>query len=296
MEFTQDFITTNGLSAEQVAAVTGHFTTEVIPGLKQEYDGVANTNAEGILTGAGSYAKEKLGIDFERNQGEKIGDYLKRGLDAKFSSTESALALKQTEIDEKLANFKGGDEYKVQLDTLKVDKDLLLQRIAKLEPLEGMDEKYQGATTELGKLKREVAYGSVKPVFAATINQYEAKAKWDTFKSGVEDKYNIEIVDGKPKAIDKENIHKVFDLQTLVDQDKNIKELLEGRRQGGTGAAAAEMSTLEGIPFQIPTNATPEEISKLVGAQVEKEFGERHSRKAGDRFQQIWTLIRNAKK
>tara|TARA_R110000850_G_scaffold246819_3_gene371752 strand:- start:855 stop:1745 length:891 start_codon:yes stop_codon:yes gene_type:complete len=296
MEFTEEFITSNGLSAEQVAAVTGHFTSEVIPGLKQEYDGVANTNAEGILTGAGSYAKEKLGIDFERNQGEKIGDYLKRGLDAKFSSTESTLALKQTEIDEKLANFKGGDEYKAQLDTLKGDKDLLLQRIAKLEPLEGMDEKYQGATTELGKLKREVGYSTVKPNFPKEVNTFEADSKWKSFIFNTEENYNIELIDGKPFAIDKQNIHKRFELQTLVDQDENIKELLKGRQQGGTGASAAEMNTVEGIPFQIPTNATKEHISKLVGNQVEKEFGERYSRKAGDRFAQIWALIKNAKK
>ena len=94
MEFTQEFITENGLSEEQVAAVTGHFTSDVIPTLKKEYDGVANTNAEGILTGASNYAKEKLGFDLDRDKGEKVGDYLKRALDSKFSSTQSALDLK----------------------------------------------------------------------------------------------------------------------------------------------------------------------------------------------------------
>ena len=88
MEFSAEFITENGLTAEQVTAVTGQFTNEFIPNLKKEYDGVANTNAEGILSGASKYAKEKLGFELDRDQGEKYGDYLKRALDSKFSSTQ----------------------------------------------------------------------------------------------------------------------------------------------------------------------------------------------------------------
>ena len=296
MEFTEEFITENGLSAEQVAAVTGHFTSDVIPSLKKEYDGVANTNAEGILTGASNYAKEKLGFDLERDQGEKVGDYLKRALDFKFSSTQSALDLKQTEINQKLANFKGGDEYKLQLDGMKGDNDLLLQRIAKLEPLEGMDEKYQGATTELSKLKTEVAYGSVKPTFSADVNKYEAKAIWDEFKSGIEANYTIELVDGKPIAIDKENIHKRFDLETLVGQDKNISELLKGRQQGGTGAKQVDYKEVEGIPFKIPENSTSEDLSLIVREHVLKEIDDITSPEYSKRFGELYAKVKQAQK
>jgi hypothetical protein len=78
-------------------------------------------------------------------------DTYKLVLDSKFSSTQSALDLKQTEINEKLANFKGGDQYKLQLDAMRNEKDLLLQKLTRLAPLAGMDENYQGATTELSK-------------------------------------------------------------------------------------------------------------------------------------------------
>ena len=294
MEFTKEFITENGLTEEQVTAVTGQFTNEFIPNLKKEYDGVANTNAEGILTGASNYAKEKLGFDLDRDQGEKVGDYLKRALDSKFSSTQSALDLKQTEMDEKLENFKGGDEYKLQIDGMKGQNDLLLQRIAKLEPLEGLDEKYQGATTELSRLKTEVAYGSVKPVFPSEVNKFEAKAQWDAFKSGIESKYNIELVDGKPIAIDKENVHKTFDLQELVSQDKNISELLKGRQQTGTGARQVDYKEVEGIPFKIPENATSEDLTLIVREHILKEVSDITSKEYSTKFMEMYQKVKLA--
>ena len=296
MEFTQEFITENGLSAEQVTAVTGQFTNEFIPNLKKEYDGVANTNAEGILTGASNYAKDKLGFELDRDQGEKYGDYLSRGFDFKFSSMQSALDSKQSELDNKLANFKGGDEYKLQLEGMKGNNDLLLQRIAKLEPLEGLDEKYKGATTELSKLKTEVAYSGVKPVFPNEVNKFEAKAQWDAFKSGIEAKYTIELVDGKPIAIDKENIHKTFDLQELVNQDKNISDLLKGRQQGGTGATEIDFTELEGIPFQVPKNATSEDLTLIVREHVLKEVSDITSKEYSKKFMELYQKVKLAQK
>ena len=295
MEFTQEFITEKGLSEEQVTAVIGEFTNEFIPNLKKKYDGVANTNAEGILTGASNYAKEKLGFDLDRDQGEKVGDYLKRALDSKFSSTQSALDLKQTEIDEKLANFKGGDEYKLQLEGMKGSNDLLLQRIAKLEPLEGLDEKYQGATTELSKLKTEVAYGSVKPVFPSEVNKFEAKAQWDAFKNGIEAKYTIELVDGKPIAIDKENKHKTVGLQELVDSNTTIKELLKGRQQGGNGASSIDVEKVEGIPFDIPKGLSTDNQSKLVAEHLEKTLGSKFNKDYTSKFKELLEKVKAVK-
>ena len=295
MEFTQEFITENGLSAEQVAAVTGQFTNEFIPNLKKEYDGVANTNAEGILSGASKYAQDKSGFELEREQGEKYGDYFKRAFDFKFSSTQSALDLKKTELDNKLANFKGGDEYKLQLEGMKGNNDLLLQRIAKLEPLEGLDEKYQGATTELSRLKTEIAYSGVKPVFPIEVNKFEAKAQWDAFKSGIEAKYTIELVDGKPIAVDKENIHKKFDLQELVDSDTTIKELLKGRQQGGNAASSIDLQQVEGIPFDVPKGLTTDNQSKLVAEHLEKTLGSKFHKDYISKFKELLEKVKAVK-
>jgi hypothetical protein len=277
MEFTSEFIEANGLSEDQVTAINSHVQSEIVPGLKKgydtEYSGRANENAESILDGVGKHAKTKLGVDFDRERGEKIADYLTRALDSKFTSKEAEFASKEAEYQEKLDNFKGGDQYKAELDKIKAEKDGLLKQVAELEPLKGYDEKYNNATQEMGKLKREVAYGSVKPSFPEGVNKFEADARWNAFKGGIEEKYNIELVDGKPIAIDKENEHKRYDLETLVSQDENITELLKGRQQRGTGASSVDMREVEGVPFKIPANATSEDISKLVREHVQAELG-----------------------
>lgn len=295
MEFTAEFIEANGLSEEQVTALNSHVQTELVPNLKKEYDGLANKNSEGILDGAAKYAKDLFKVDIDRGQGEKWGDYLQRISDNSFNVKKSELEAKEAEIQEKLKNFKGGDEYKAQLETLRVEKDNLLKQVAELEPLKGLDEKYNGATQELSKLKREVAYGSVKPTFPETVNKFEADAKWNAFKSGIEEKYNLELVDGKAFAIDKENIHKRYELSTLVSQDESISELLKGRQQSGTGANPAEFKSVEGIPFKIPKDATNEELSALVREHVLKEVGSLTDSKYASKFQELYLKARNAK-
>tara|TARA_R110000851_G_scaffold189402_1_gene339653 strand:- start:6 stop:893 length:888 start_codon:yes stop_codon:yes gene_type:complete len=273
MALTEEFITANGLQAEQVSAIQSHYDTNVIPTLKQEWDGKANENAEGILGGASKYASQKFGIELDRDQGEKWGDYLVRISDSALSSKTEKLTLKEQELEEKLKNFKGGDELKAKYEQSLLDIDGYKQKVAKLEPLEGLDVKYKQSTETLTKLKREVAYGSVKPNFPDTVNKYEADAKWAEWKRGIEDKYTIELVDGKPIAIDKENEHKKFELSKLIEQDTNITELLKGRQQGGNGAKSADFLDVEGIPFKIPKDASKEQISSLVREHVIKELG-----------------------
>lgn len=288
MAFTEEFIEQNGLQPEQVSAIQGYYDTNVIPTLKQEWDGKANENAEGILGGASKYASEKFGIELEREQGEKWGDYLVRISDNALASKTEKLTLKEQELEAKLKNFKGSDELKGKYEESLRQIDEYKQKVARLEPLEGLDEKYKQSTETLSKLKREVAYGSVKPNFPDTVNKYEADAKWNEWKRGIEEKYTIELVDGKPIAIDKENEHKKFELSVLIEQDENITELLKGRQQYGNGAKSADLLEVEGIPFKIPANASKEDISKLVKEHVLKELGsithKDYSTKFGDLY------------
>ena len=294
MELSQEFIEQNGLSEEQVTAFTGHIENEIMPTIKKEYDGVANTNAEGILTGASNYAKEKLGVDLEREKGEKMGDYLIRIADAGLSTKTEALKIKEAELEDKLKNFKGSDELKTKYEQQLSANDELLQKLAKLEPLEGIDEKYNTATTELSKLKKEVSYNSVKPVFPDTVNSYEATAKWNEWKNKVEEAYDIELIDGVPFGIDKENIHKKVKLSELVKADENINALLLGRQQKGTGANPADFRQVEGLPFSIPKNAIPEDITKLVREHVLSELGSITHKDYTARFKELYSKAKNA--
>ena len=288
MAFTEEFIQEVGLQEDQVQKITSYYDSNVIPELKKDWDGKANANAEGILSGAANYAKEKLGINEDRQQGEKWADYFARISESALQSKTEMLTKKEQELEEKLKNFKGSDELKQKYENALADLDAYKQKVAKLEPLEGLDEKYKEATQKLTGLKKEVAYNSVKPNFPETVNKYEADAKWNEWKKGVEEKYNIELIDGKPFGIDKENEHKKIELSKLIEQDNNITELLKGRQQGGIGAKPADLREVEGLPFKIPATATKEEISTLVKEHVLKELGSITHKDYAKKFQELY--------
>ena len=292
MELTKEFIEKNALNDDQVAAITGHYDNEVIPSIKKEYDGKANENAEGILTGAAKFAAEKLGVSIERNQGEKFGDYLQRisivGLEAK----QKKLDDKDAELKEKLKNFDGSPDVKAALEIEQKKNDTLLKELADLEPLKGFDVKYRQSQEELSGMKLNVAFNMIKPNFPDTVNTYEAKARWEEFQKNVLIKHNIEIVDNEPMAIDKENIHKQVKLSALLEADVNIKELLKGRQQKGIGASSAELADIEGVPFKVPKNASSVEQSGLVREFLVKKLGDALHPNFSKEFEEILTKIK----
>ena len=293
MEFSEDFVKENELNEQQVEALKGLHESTVAE-LKKEWDGKANENAEGILSGAAKYAAEKAGVKMEREKGEKYGDYLQRITDTTLESSKTELEKKKHEIEEKLKNFKGGDEYKEQLETLRSEKDALMQQVAELEPLKGIDEKYKEATEKLTGLKLNVAFNEVKPNFSQEVNPYEAKAKWDEFKKDVLERYDIEIVDNEAMAIDKENKYKTVKLSELVKQNESITELLKGRQQGGTGGKPVDLKDVEGVPFKVPANASNEEKSKLTREHLIKKLGSATHKDFAKEFQELYTKINQA--
>lgn len=273
MSLSEKFIQENNLTPEQVTKINGFYSTEVIPELKKGWDGKANTDAEGILTGAAKYASEKFGIQEERRQGEELADFLERISDLSIQSKLAAFSEKESELNDKIKNFKGSDELKSQLDQLKTKNDDLLKKIATLEPLEGFDEKYKNSQEELEQLKLSIGFDRVKPIFPESVNKYESTAKWSEFKNSVLKEHNIEIIDNVSYAIDKENPHKKVKLSELVDGDSQIQELLKGRQQNGNHAFSVDSKKVEGIPFEVPSGLTSEDQSKLVGNYLEKTLG-----------------------
>lgn len=291
LQLSDDFVKDNELNENQVKAIKGLVDGEFLPTIKKEWDGVANANAEKILDGAGKRAKELLGVDFEREQGEKVADYIVRATKAKFEGLNTELANKQKEIDEKLKNFKGGDEFKAQLDSLKAEKDTLLQQVAEMETYKEKAQKADEYSEQLSGLKLSVAFNEVKPNFPETVNPYEAKAKWDEFKNDVLSKYTIEIVEGKAIAVDKENQYKQTPLSELVAKNENITSLLNGRQQGGTGAQPKDLMAVEGVPFKVPKGADSETKSRLVREYLNAEKVAFESPEYSKKFQELFSKI-----
>ncbi len=294
MELSEQFIQENNLTPEQATKIDGFYSTEVIPELKKGWDGKANKDAEGILSGAAKYAAEKFGVTVEREQGEKYADYFQRISNLSMKSKLDAFSQRETELEDKIKNFKGGDELKVQLEKFRTKNDNLLKKIATLEPLEGFDTKYKTAQEELDQLKLSIGFDRVKPIFPESVNKYESAAKWSEFKNSVLKGHNIEIIDNIAYAIDKENPHKEVKLSELVDKDSQIQELLKGRQQTGNNALSVDAKKVEGIPFDVPVGLTNEQQSKLVAEHLEKTIGKFH-KDYSNQFRELLSKVKLVK-
>jgi hypothetical protein len=295
MEYLDKLVEETGIDREIAEKAASFIETNVVPDYKKAWDGKANTDAEGILTGASKYVSDKFGVQIEREQGEKYADYLQRVSE---TIVTSKLSDKEKELQEKLKNFKGNDalksQYEKELANERAEKDKYLQKLAKLEPLEGLDEKYKEATSQLSSLKLSVAFGNAKPNFPETVNKYEAEAKWNEFKNGVLENNNIEIEGNIAYAIDKENPHKKVKLTELVEKNTNIAELLKGRQQRGNGASSVDLKSVEGLPFKVPSNATSEELTSLVREHLIKELGSVTAIGYTQKFKELYSKAKNA--
>jgi hypothetical protein len=292
-----DFLTTEeieelALTPEQISGLTPKYENKVAT-IKKEMDGKANDNAEAILNGA--IAKVIDLTKVPRNQGEKVADYLQRSSDTFLSNKKTELETAKADYDKKIAEFKGDDATKAELEKAKQDYDAVLQKYADYDDLKAKAEKFEPLETEYKTMKLQVAFQGVKPSFPDTVNQYEVKAKWDEFVKEVQTIYNIEIVDGEARAISKENVHINKKLSELVEQDKNITELLQGRQQQGTGHKTGKDKTIEGVPFAIPENATNEDISKLVNEYLDKQGVLKLAPNRASLFAEMYSKIKQAK-
>ncbi len=292
LENTEELAKENGLTAKQVTAVTGHANTwhdATVAELKGGWDTKANTDAQGILDGALSMIVKNTGV--QRNDGEKAGDYIPRAW-GDFSKTgQSEIDTLKLDYEEKLKNFDGDSGTKEALLVAETKLDEAQKKYANYDELTGYKEKFDTLSTEHLSMKEEVCFGKVKPAFPNTVNEYEGKAKWNTFVADVKKGWNIELVDGEPTVISKENKHKTMLLSDLVKANDVISELSKGRTQEGTNSSQTDnVVTIEGVPFPVPENCDAKKRSELIQAhlatkgiakhspQYSKEFGDLNSK------------------
>jgi hypothetical protein len=268
-----EFVQQHGLSEEQISAISEHITKEFVPTIKKNWAEQTNGGLEAMLDGVSKYAIDKTGVKIQRERGEKWGDFLNRLSDTKLESDKLALEEERKQLQEKLKNFKGDDEVKAQLQEFQSKNNELLKQVAELEKLKGYDEKYEQTYSELTKFKKDFAFNGAKPNFPESVNQFEADHYWNEFKSKIEEKYNIEVVDNKAIAIDKENEHRRIDLKELVNADESLKRLTEGRKQGGTGADPANPIEVDDLPFSLNKGMDSTQVSKLVQEHLVKKLG-----------------------
>lgn len=274
MELTKEFIESNKLSEEQVTAISGFgktFSDNLVADTKKEYDGLANKNAEAIISDVSKGYAEITGV--ERNEGEKFKDYFTRGWSTYSKTEKEKLATATAEYEAKVKDFKGDEATASELAKAKEALDELKRSTADFDKFKADAEKYGALSESHGKLKLEVSFGQVKPVFPESVNTFEAEAKWNEFKANILKDNTIEIVEGEAIVISKENEYKQEKLKDLVAKDTVLSALLEGRNQKGLNGKEVEMSKVDGLPFDVPADAKTDAKTrtKAIREQLAKE-------------------------
>ncbi len=138
----------------------------------------------------------------------------------------------------------------------------------------GYETKFTELAQENEKLMKGIAFGKVKPTFPDTANEFEVKAKWNEFESGVLKDWNLEFDENhEPFCISKENKHKTVKLADLVEKDEKLAALRQGRKLKGPGVNTdVTMITIADVPFQVPAKATPEQRSAAIKEYITKEL------------------------
>lgn len=301
MEFAEDFIKQQGLSAEQVTAITSNVTNHYDTHIAEEkkgWDDKANKDAQGILDGATNKIVELTSV--ARNDKEKAAEYIDRAWATFSKDGLTALEASKKEYDDKVTNFEGDSNLKAELITLKEKIDPLQKKEADYDALlnSGVKDKYDTLVIEHKDNLRAVAFGGVKPSFHKDANEFEVSAQWSAFIKEVEEKHNVVLVDGEAIAIDKNNEHKRVPLKDLVKDNEVLTKLINGRQQEGLPTSqSSENRDIEGVPFAVPQNADDATITKLIYGQLEKENLEKFGESSGewtDRFAELNRKVRAA--
>jgi len=267
-ELQEDFVKEHGFNEDQTSALKAHVSSHIAE-LQQQWDGKANENAEGILNGALSLIAKQTGVN--RNDGEKAGEYIPRAWENFSQDKTQEIDRLKSEYNQKLQDFNGDTASKAELEKARLELDEAKQKYADYDSLKETAEKYNPLAEKYEQMNVEVCFSNVKPSFPDTVNQYEANFKWNEFKNEIQQNYNIKLVDGVAKAIDKENEYKVFDLKDLVSKNDEILELSKGRQQSGINHRQGETVKIEGVPFDVPKDADSKTRTKLIQEHLAKE-------------------------
>jgi hypothetical protein len=262
MELSEEFAKEQNLSQEQVTAING-LNANSIADLKKEWDGKANKDAEGILSGAAKRIAEVTG--YERKDGQKIADYVTEAWDNHSKTKYAELDELKNSYETKIKETGGSEALTKEYEALKDKVENHYMKIeADYENLKPIEEQYNALRESNNKMKIETSFSNVKPKFSDDVDEYRSKYMWEEFKSEVLNKYTIEMVEGEPIAVDKENPHKQVKLKELVSNNEALIGLTKGRQQEGLGSKSVSTHQVEGVPFPIPKEATGTEIQSLI--------------------------------
>lgn len=303
MEFAQEFITEQGLSAEQVTAITANVVGHYIPHiaeLKLGWDGKALENADNIIDDAVKATQTANNFTLGRNEGEKLGDWNVRYSKALNDGKQTELDAEIKTYKEKVENFQGDANLKAEIITLNDKLDPLLQQKASYDELlsSGVQDKYDALLIKNSADSKALAYGSVKPTFHKDIDERIVSHEWTKFVTATESKYDLSEINGEWVGVEKDNKHAQKSLKDLIKENTDLTKLIDGRQQDPLNANETEISTVTGVPFGVPKDVSNKDLTELIHKQLATEGLEKLGHTAAEyskRFSELNRLARGQK-
>jgi len=255
----------------------------------------ANTNAEGILNGVAVSVEKLTGI--KREKGQKYADYLSSASDNYFAGKTASLEKKEADLEARLKSAGTKEGVAEELESVKEQLRVLKEQEAKFAEWEENDYKgkYEEATNELSSIKENSAFNAAKPKFPESANEFEINYKWDKFKTGIKEKYNLINKDGETYVQDKENEFKTYKLSEMVKKDADLNALLN-KKPDGLGSKGKKDVQLDGIPFTLPENASSIEKSTAIKEYLLKKGLSVTSDAYSTEFTEIMSKINKSQK
>lgn len=301
LTFTDEFIKDNGFTSEQITAVTGVVTgvyNTNVTALKEEFGGVANKQAEGIIQGAIDKTQKDTGHTLARLDGEKNAEYLERFNLSYLSTQKTDLEKSRLDYETKMKDFKGDETVLKELGEFKEANAILKGKESEWDKIinSGVQKNYDDLLIKNATLNESVAFGSVKPSFDKDSNEFEVAAKWGAFIAATKEKNEIVMYEGVAYAVSKENDLIKTKLEDLVKGNEELTPLIVGRQQKGIDGKPIEHKDVDGVKFKVPTEATDDEIAALVQGQLTKDGVSDISPEYSKKFQEMYNKAKAGQK
>ena len=302
MEFTEEFITEQKFSTEQMTAINEVIKdaqdASGIAELKKGWDGTALKNADNIIDDAVKATQTANNFTLARDKDEKLGDWNVRYSKALNDTKQTELDTSISEYNDKVKNFQGDANLKAEIITLNDKLDPLLKQKADYDELlnSGVKDKYEALLIKNASDTKALAYSSAKPAFHKDIDSRIVNHEWTKFVAEIDAKYDLVEINGEWVACEKDNPkHAQKPLKDLIKDNEDLTKLIDGRQQDGPNASQAKTETIDGVPFGVPKDVSNKDLTALVHAQLAKEGLEKHghtSEEYSKRFQELFTNAR----
>jgi hypothetical protein len=273
-ELTPELTETLKLTPEQVTGVT-EFGTSTITGLQDSWGTELETKiterTNTTFEGATKKIEKESGI--ARNHGEVASDYIARVNETAFSDLRTKAETKLAAAEQALLDASKDGASKEELTKLREDIKGFQTKAADYDKLVEDDVvgKYATSKETIQSLQHELAFTNARPKFSDDVNTFEADAKWGQFVAKANEMGSLEKVDKDWVIIDKNNPAKVTKISDLVAKDETISGLINGRTQEGIGNTSTENVTVNGVPFELPKDATPTQRAEAIRGYLKKE-------------------------